>query len=73
MSITQLTATARDRMLSEIYPKTSGAKERNQETETITGIWLSLKTPDERQAAVTGGDVAGFVFLEDNAKYAVAS
>jgi len=74
MSITQLTAAARKRMMSEICPKLSGAKERNQETETIAKIWhLSLKTPDERQAAATGGDVAGFVFLGDNAKYAVAS
>ena len=70
MSITQLTAAAaRDRMLNEINPNALGAKEQNQKKEIIMEVWLSLKTPDEQHGAATGGEVAGFVFLEDNKNY----
>ena len=60
-------------MLSEINPTASGAKLSPQISESITETWCSLKTPEERQAATAGGDVAGFVFVEHNAAFATAS
>ena len=72
-SITQLIAADREKMLQEINPTTSGAREKNQSTETITEVWLSLHTPKEREAATAGGDIAGFLYLDENTTYAAAS
>ena len=60
-------------MLTEINPTASGAKLSPQISESITESWCSLRTPEERQAATAGGDVAGFVFVEDNTAFATAS
>ena len=72
-AINQLSAPARHKLLEEIVPATSGAKDRSSKPTSVTEIWFRLRTPQEREAAIAGGDIAGVVSLSDNVDYAVVS
>ena len=72
-AIKQLSAPARSKLLAEIDPTTSGAKDRGREPVSVTETWFCLRTLQEQETVIAGGDIAGVVFLSDNANYAVAS
>ena len=72
-AINQLSAPACSKLLTKIDLATLGAKDRGREPTSTTETWLRLRTQQEWEAAITGGDIMEVVFLSNNTIYAVAS